>query len=348
VFLIGLFCSAAAVAQTVPLRVGKIIIQALDVYSQAEAAHGGFYRAADRLHAETRPGVIRKFLLFAEGDVFVPARLQETERNLRALSFLKSASVVAEPPHGGVVDVIVRTQDAWSIEPESSGGSTGGIGTFGVALMDNNLAGLGRQMSLGFDHGVDRNRAAINYRDPAFLAPYWRLGVTEARNSDGYEHRLSLSHPFFSFADPWATDFQALDLIRRDRLYTDGQVVSEFRQQHQEYSATYGVAIGPDDARADRIVVGFRAVEDRFGLLPVVNPNGSNVLPADRRFRYLMIRYTHATNDFIKLNYVDRDSRYQDFDVGQSFSAEVAVSPVALGLSQTTEFCESSVRRALH
>ena len=340
--LLLLFSLASASTQATPLRIGTITIRALDVYSADEAAHGRFYRIADKLHVETRPSVIHKFLLFREGDPFVPARLEETERNLRGLSFLKSATITAEPPHDGVVDIMVTTQDAWSLEPESSGGSTGGSGTFGVAVKDNNLMGLGRQLSLGFDHGVDRNRAAIDYRDPAFLAPYWRLHLTEARSSDGHEHRLSIGRPFFSFDDPWATDFQAVDMIRRDRLYSGGKVSSEFRQEHQELIAAYGVSIRPSDARADRVLVGLRAVDDRFGLLPRFHQAGSVALPADRRFRYLFARYTHDTNDFIKLNYVDRDSRYQDFNLGQSFSAEVAVSPVALGAPGTSELLRIS------
>ena len=70
-----------------------------------EQQHGSFYRLADRLHIETRRRVIENFLLFHAGDVYQPERLAETERNLRALGFLKSASVTASPPHDGIVDV---------------------------------------------------------------------------------------------------------------------------------------------------------------------------------------------------------------------------------------------------
>src|SRR3569832_798665 len=87
----------AASAQT--HHVGKITIHSLDVYSPREAAKGRFYRAADALHIETHDNVIRKFLLFREGDVYRPERLAETERTLRALHFLKSASVTASEPH---------------------------------------------------------------------------------------------------------------------------------------------------------------------------------------------------------------------------------------------------------
>ena len=43
-------------------------------------------------------------------------------------------------------------------------------------------------------------------------------------------------------------------------------------------------------------------------------------------------------NDFIKLNFVNKDLRYEDFNLGGSFSAEAAVSPSAFGLDRTTGF----------
>src|SRR5437870_5714395 len=89
--LIPLFIATSLLAQT-PLHIGKITIDSVDVYSKSEERHGFLYRTADRLHIETRTSVIRKYLLFREGDVYVPERLQETERNLRAQHYLKSAT----------------------------------------------------------------------------------------------------------------------------------------------------------------------------------------------------------------------------------------------------------------
>ena len=84
--------------QEAGLRVGTIRIESLDVFSDEEAAQGWVYRAANALHITTRVSVIRNFLLFKEGDPYDPNRLTETERNLRNLPFIKSASVLAHPP----------------------------------------------------------------------------------------------------------------------------------------------------------------------------------------------------------------------------------------------------------
>src|SRR3954451_16794524 len=82
------FCilhSAFAAAQ--PLHVGTITIHSVDVYSPTEAGKGRFYRAADALHIETHDSVIRKFLLFREGDEYRPERLLGTGGPLSPVAF---------------------------------------------------------------------------------------------------------------------------------------------------------------------------------------------------------------------------------------------------------------------
>src|SRR5213080_2413062 len=160
--LLSLLLATSAFAQSPP-RIGSVTIRTLDVYSDDEAGNGWLYRVADRLHIETRRAVIEKFLLFHSGDEYRPELLAQTERNLRALRFLKSASIVASPPHNGVVDVVVTTQDAWSIAPETHAGSKGGANTYSATLSDSTLVGLGKEIKLEWDKSVDRSSLGVDY-----------------------------------------------------------------------------------------------------------------------------------------------------------------------------------------
>lgn len=319
-----------------PLHIGKVTIETLDVYSQHEASRGYLYRAADRLHFETRDSVVEKFLLFHEGDEYRPERLAETERNLRALHFLKSASVVASEPHDGLVDVTVTTQDAWSIAPETQAGSKGGAATLGFDVSDSNFLGYGKQLEVGWDRNVDRSGTSIDYDDPAFFAPYWDAHLTYRQNSDGYNHRANIRRPFFSFATPWSVDVALSALRQHDKLYAGGVTFDRFRQDHQRYAIAAGRALTNSDRYANRVVTGIRYERDEFDALP--DSTGLAGVPAPRDFRYLFVRYEHAENEFVKLNFVNKDLRYEDYNLGREYSAEAAVSPRVLGAERTTEF----------
>jgi hypothetical protein len=335
-FSLGLVIATALQAQPASsLRIGTITIRPLDVYSSDEAGHGRLYRLADRLHIETRKGVIEKFLLFREGDLYSPERLAETERNLRALQFLKSASVVPSEPHDGVVDVTVTTQDSWSIAPETSGGSRGGKSTVGATLAETNLLGLGKDLELGWENGVDRSRIGVAYSDPAFFAPYWRAKFNYAVNSDGYDHRFQVVRPFYSFATPWSTEVSFTGFRQADHLYDRGEEFDRFRQKHREVVASAGLALNPNDITARRVTAGFHSVDDAFFLMQSGVPQ---LLPSDREFRYLFVRYDSVANDFVKLNFVNKDIRFEDFNLGKQYSIEGGVSPRALGADGTTSY----------
>ena len=123
--------------------IGTILIQPLNVFSPEEAARGWVYRLANSLRFSTRESTIREFLLFKEGDPYNATRIEETERNLRALPFLKSATITVSPPHDGKVDVDVVTQDSWTTEPGISVGSKGGTTTYSFGLKEKDFLGYG-------------------------------------------------------------------------------------------------------------------------------------------------------------------------------------------------------------
>jgi outer membrane protein assembly factor BamA len=323
------------------LRIGKVIVRPLDVYSEDEANHGAVYGFADRLHVETREAVIRKFLLFHEGEPFRPERLAETERNLRAQRFLKSASVVAQPPHDGVVDIVVTTQDSWSIAPETQAGNKGGASQVGASIVETNLLGTGKAMALRWDKTVDRTRFLIDYQDPTISSSYWKARVTYGMNSDGYEHAFSLGRPFYAFATPWSTDFQFDSLRQDDRLYLAGETTDRFRHDSSRIVASFGRAFDPNDERANRVVSGLRVERDDF------SEETGSTLPVSRNFRYAFVRYEHAINDFVKLNFVNKDLRYEDFNLGGSYSLETAVSPRTFGTASNTFFGRACVTEGM-
>jgi hypothetical protein len=172
--LTGLLAALACrVLADEPPRVGRITIRALNVFSPEEAARGWLYRAADALHIETRESVIRKFLLFREGEPFDPTRLEETERNLRVLPFIKAASVLPGAPHDGVVDVMVTTQDAWTTQPGISFGKKGGVTTYSFSFEEKDLLGTGRSAQISYGKDTDRINRLVEYKDPYLFGPYW-------------------------------------------------------------------------------------------------------------------------------------------------------------------------------
>src|SRR5947207_13311832 len=344
-FLLLPLLFATAVSAQPPLRVGTVTVRPFDVYSPEEAGRGWLYRVADRLHIDTRRSVIEKFLLFHEGDQYRPELLAQTERNLRSLRFLKSASVVPSAPHDGVVDVVVTTQDAWTIAPETQAGNRGGSSTYGAQLNDSNVLGFGKEVELSWAKGLERSSLGVSYSDPTFFAPYWNADVGSSVNSDGYAHLFSVVRPFYSTTTPWAAEMSFTGFKQDDHLYGDGLEQERFRHHRREIIGSYGVALRATDTEATRLVGGVRLVDNSFDTL------GSHplaVAPEPRQFRYLFVRLDSVQNEFVKLNFVNKDIRFEGFHLGRQTSIEAAVSPRALGVDSNTGFARITASDGRH
>lgn len=333
---------AGAARAEEPLHIGKITIVTEDVYTDAEAAKGAAYGVVNTLHVRTRASVIERMILFSEGDVYVPSRLAETERNLRKLNFIGSASVVAGEPHDGVVDVTVVTQDAWSTEPGGSVGSAGGGTSGSLSVRETNFLGLGKELTVEYASDPDRSGLGFQYEDPSLFGHYWRADLGYANNSDGKLSKFLVERPFYSFASTWSVRALAFDQEQESRVYENGEVASLFKETTSSYVLGAGKALSASDARAQRLTLGIQFDQSQFA--PIVG-EPSSTLPADREFRYLVADYEFAVNKFRKLNFVSRDLRYEDFRVGTQINLRVGISPTFLGVDETTGLLGVSISR---
>ena len=124
--------------------------------------------------------------------------------------------------------------------------------SYGATLTENNLLGLDKDVELGWSKGVDRSQLQLAYNDPALFVPYLRTHVAYAHTSDGYNRQFNLRRAFYSFATPWAADAAFTALRQDDKFYRGGVEVSRVSENHRDYTAGYGFALDPNDARAKR------------------------------------------------------------------------------------------------
>jgi hypothetical protein len=313
----------------------------MDVYGPNESARGRVYRLADALHVSTRESVIRRFLLFHEGEPFDPVLLEETERNLRDLPFIKSASVTYGPPHDGSVDVDVVTQDTWTTDLITSFGKRGGSNTLGVGFRERNLLGSGMDAHINVERGVDRTTRSFEYHDPYLMGPYFEGDFLYSNNSDGSERMLEINRPFYSDRASWSVDLRGDRLERVVKTYSGGMIDSRFADLHTDVVGEFSKALRAQDYDATRLSLGFEVLSDTFG------ENGGT-LPESRSFRYLYTRFEMKHSDYLKMNFVNRDLRYEDFNLGRKFSIQLGVSPSGLGSRETVGLLSASASRGIH
>jgi hypothetical protein len=170
-------------------------------------------RAMGLHHATTKEHVIRSFLALEVGRPCTEFRRAESERVLRAQTFLSDAAVRVVPDSTGGVAVFVETIDEI---PVIVGGRFSGINPNALSLGSANIGGLGLRAEAAWQR-------AKGYRTGygGRLVSYAAFGRPYVVSIDAYQHRIGhdagieMGHPFF-------TDLQRLSWhvgVRTSRIY---------------------------------------------------------------------------------------------------------------------------------
>ncbi len=184
-------------------RVSDIVVERQNIFAGPDSGQKpGFmdrvYGVGNRIHVTTHEKVIEAELLFQEGDCFDPLLLAESERALRALSFIAEAEVTEEGLPDGSHRVHVRTRDAWSLKISLGISVDQGFTMEGVGASEINL--LGRGLTLGIFRDEYRDYLENGYKvgSPRLLGSPWDARVRFGDTRVGAFVDEALLHPFGS------------------------------------------------------------------------------------------------------------------------------------------------------
>lgn len=294
------------------------------------------YRLANQLHLDTKKSVIRRELLFHEGDRLDREAIEQTERNLRALPFLRAARVETVPGETeGTVGVRVVVSDSWSTTPEARLAKIGDEWVWGLGITEDNLLGRGKELQAMHAVDLDRESTFVAYRDPRLAGSRTALSTLYSTATDGHFASMGAERPFYSLDTLWSFDLGVEDFDRLDPLYENGERVEDLHHLHTGGSVGIARAVRRTESSAFRLHLGYQLAQDDVG--------------SDRRkFGVLRIGVTTVSHDFRKLTHVNRFERTEDINLGNQASAFFGISaPFLGGEPGRSTFVSLSGRRGL-
>ena len=173
--------------------------------------------------------VIRRELLFAEGDVLDSTRIAETARNLRRLLFIGEVHIrLLDHPDG--VEVTVSIEDLYSraLSPLISGQID--ELSFGVVALDYNFRGRGQRLRLVLENqAISGPWAELLFAEPRLGHSRRSLAVQLATGAEGHDHALTFSRPFATLAGRRAYGLSMFSQQAVRRLYLEGQLATRYQ-----------------------------------------------------------------------------------------------------------------------
>lgn len=341
-----LFCGAAVAQQNeetselptpeqleaMGLRIGTINIESQNIFDLSDPEEDRWlYRWANKLHVVTRPKVIRSQLLIEEGDEYSSRLVEESERLLRGVGYLREASIEPVRVEDGTVDMKVSTADVWSLTPDITAGREGGENRLGIGLHDSNLLGYGMTLGFKYRSDVDRDSATLDFSNPHFRGSRSRLGFRVGVNSDGYDYRFNYLQPFYALDSrrAWGVSLNAGDLT--ESLYSLGEIVSDFEQTFQYHDVFAGWSAGLRNGWTRRYTAGLVYEDHEFAATPeTADPS---LVPTDRKYVYPYFGYETVQDHYEKAENFDQIGRVEDRFLGTRFAIRLGYAPTAFGSS---------------
>jgi hypothetical protein len=313
------------------LTIVRIVFERYNVFDTSDPATSTWpYRAANAIHVRSREKLIRSTLLFREGDPYSADLAAESARLLRDLGFMNPVEITAEEIEGGVV-VTVETHDQWSLQIGADAGLTGNRTSYGFQLQEENLAGWGKTLTLGYASDVERDTVSVRYEDPHILGTRWITDLIYENRSDGYLKRIRLERPFFSLDTPkaWGVWWESEELT--EHLWADAESVVQGMGSNDILRGWYGFKLDTAGDPTRRVIVGWESQERRYDDWRWVDTGAPYPTPEDIDVSGFHLGYEQISNNYEVLHGFRAWSTQEDVGLGPNFRVGLTFSAPNLG-----------------
>ncbi|HOF20755.1 MAG TPA: hypothetical protein PLO24_05850 [Bacteroidales bacterium] len=293
----------------------KIDIKRLDVFGTSIdysliSNSGRLENFLNKTHTNTAEHIIRKNLLFSEGDTLSPLLLSDNERILRQLPYIDDSRIIVVSETDGFVDILVLTKDVYSLGASAEFRSA----TRGSAsLYEKNIFGLGHEFRLKvpFDQdsagspGIGMNYN-INNISKSFINLSLRYYNALGRTSYGFAADRQLVSS--------STKYAGGICVCQTSTTTDLDTLPEpepLKFNHQDYWLSRSFLLKPENAA--RLILGVRYLNNNVYRHPDILPDSYHSL---QKYRIYLASLSFSIRQFYKTSLIYGHGRTEDLPDG--------------------------------
>ncbi|WP_257304846.1 BamA/TamA family outer membrane protein [Geothrix campi] len=328
--------------------IGRIDVEIGDVFDLARPDENNWIgRTADHLHALTREGVIRRVLLFAEGDRVRERRIYETERLLRALPFVKDAHIDPVVQPDGTVVARVRVRDAWTTQLSANYSQVGGQRTTSFGVDEKNFMGLGKSVAFDLSKDHERSTWGLAYGDPQLFGSRWTFATHLQYLTDGFTRSLQLERPFFALDTPWSTGVALSQSHASLYLYDQGAQVFQAPFIQNEVRLSGALALHEAGNRVWRGGLLLKRQDTSYGAFTQTGPPGPLPPPTltDRRLRGPALTFSTQEDAFETFEDLLGMDTPEDYNLAWNGTVELGTYSRSFGSTMNAPFFRIQVGR---
>lgn len=307
------------------LLVDSIVIENRNIYNTSEKRYDNFiFKTANKLHFVTRAGIIKRELLFQEGDPYSSELAEEIGRNLRARYILYDAWVVPELLADGTLLVRVVTIDQWSLLGGLAIRRDGNETNYQVGFEEKNFLGYNQLITCDyFIQENDDNFFKASFIDERFRGKPLYVDLSYSDEPTNKVRQVAVSRPYYNLNQNFSFSFVYRDRGGRRDIYVDSEKKAEsfntgditniyLGYRWGEYKKKIGLNLYYD--------YHYERTYDRV----IYDPAFQITFPIDTVYHQFTLGIPLENIDFIKLKRINGFNYTEDVTLGESFELSYA------------------------
>lgn len=303
-------------------------------------------RLANFIHIRSREKIIAREIIFQPGVPVSASLVRETERNLRALSYVREAEIIPGRSDDGTLRALVVTDDAWSLKGGFKFRYEGREAEWGVNVEEVNFLGLGKKLHLGYEDTRERQTLKGGYRDPRLFGSRWQLDGSYADLSDGRRRSFSLRRPFYAMATEWAAMATVFAEESSVRFYHLGEEVARTTSDFDEARLGLWKALPAGRRSVLRVGIEYRVDEASYGEAVTAGENALHPAEAsDRDLRGFFLAGQYLEDRHIVLGNMSFIGKTEDLNTGWDIRGAAGFYSEAFGGGQEAFAAEVDIFR---
>jgi hypothetical protein len=299
-------------------KIRKIEIQRLNVFgtninNPVSNTPNKIENLLNKTHLNTNEKIIRKNLLFSEGDLISPLALSDNERILRQLPYIDDARIIVVPVSDEEADILVLTKDVYSL---GASYSFHGLTKGSLSVFERNIFGIGHEFGLEMpfdDKAPDSPGFGAHYlvnnigKSFVNLNLYFHTGLGEKTYGFGISRNLVSSTTKYAGGISIKQMYTSEDL---DTL----PVPEPLKYNLQDYWLQRSFLINKD--RVSRIIIGARYTNNNVFDRPFILPNSYYSL---QKYRMYLGSAAFSIQKYYKTSRIYGYGRTEDIPYGGLF-----------------------------
>lgn len=296
-------------------RIRNIAIERLNVFGvninePASSNPKKIDNVLNKTHVNTSEKIIRKNLLFSEGDTISPLTLSDNERILRQLPFINDARIIVVPVAEDESDILILTKDVYSL-----GGSYSykGLKEGSVSVFEKNLLGMGHEFGIDVPYDSKEPNSpgfGFHYRVDNIASSFINLNGFYLNALGDKTYGFSLNRKLVGSATKYAGGISVI------QMYTTVALKALTEEEPLKYNLQdYWVArsILVDKESVSRIILGVRYKNNNIFDRPVILPDSYYNL---QRYRIFLGSIAFSVQKYYKTNLIYSYGRTEDIPYG--------------------------------